>query len=237
MFKHRFVNPEVNKVWDHMNDNTIVITKSDKGRVAILNKCDYKQKLMAILNDQTKSKQITTKISTHLLYFEDKLVDYFALSNHLLMQTPTTLMTSGSKLDVLYGLPKAHKPNNSLRPIISSISTFNYNNAKFPVPITSPITSYQYTNDSSTSFVKEITSLNYQQPVTMASFDVESLFTNVPLQETTELIANSLDNIYLGKFRLDIITFKNYWKSQPIIQVLRLMIVYVKRWCSHGLCN
>lgn len=46
------------------NDNTIVITKPDKGRV-ILNKCDYVQKLITILNDQTKFKRITTKISTH----------------------------------------------------------------------------------------------------------------------------------------------------------------------------
>jgi len=192
------------------NDNTIVITKPDKGRgVVILNKCDYEQKLMDILSDKTKVKQITTKISTHLLYLEDKLNRLLrTIKASININTYNSLMTSGSRPGVLYGLPKVHKPNIPLRPIISSIGTFNYNTAKFLVPIISPLTSNQYTIDNSTSFVKEITSLNFQQPVTMASFDVESLFTNVPLQETTELIANNLDNTYLDKYGLDTITFK-----------------------------
>nr|XP_027226988.1 uncharacterized protein LOC113818961 [Penaeus vannamei] len=192
------------------NDNTIVITKPDKGRgVVILNKCDYEQKLMDILSDKTKFKQITTKISTHLLYLEDKLNRLLrTIKASININTYNSLMTSGSRPGVLYGLPKVHKPNIPLRPIISSIGTFNYNTAKFLVPIISPLTSNQYTIDNSTSFVKEITSLNFQQPVTMASFDVESLFTNVPLQETTELIANNLDNTYLDKHGLDTITFK-----------------------------
>nr|XP_027212312.1 uncharacterized protein LOC113805511 [Penaeus vannamei] len=37
----------------------------------------------------------------------------------------------------------------------------------------------------------------------MASFDVESLFTNVPLHETTELIVNNLNISHLDKFGLD----------------------------------
>nr|XP_027219790.1 uncharacterized protein LOC113812157 [Penaeus vannamei] len=191
------------------NDNTIVITKADKGRVVILNKCDYEQKLMDILSDKTKFKQITTKISTHLLYLEDKLNRLLrTIKASININTYNSLMTSGSRPGVLYGLPKVHEPNIPLRPIISSIGTSNYNTAKFLVPIISPITSNQYTIDNSTSFAKEITSLNFQQPVTMASFDVESLFTNVPLQETTELIANNLDNTYLDKYGLDTFTFK-----------------------------
>nr|XP_027215931.1 uncharacterized protein LOC113808661 [Penaeus vannamei] len=197
------------------NDNTIVITKPDKERgVVILNKCDYEQKLMDILSDKTKFKQITTKISTHLLYLEDKLNRLLrTIKASININTYNSFMTSGSRPGVLYGLPKVHKPNIPLRPIISSIGTFNYNTAKFLVPIISPLTSNQYTIDNSTSFVKEITSLNFQQPVTMASFDVESLFTNVPLQETTELIANNLDNTYLDKYGLDTITFKNGLKN------------------------
>ncbi|XP_069976538.1 uncharacterized protein, partial [Penaeus vannamei] len=109
---------------------------------------------------------------------------------------------------VLYGLPKVHKPNIPLRPIISSIGTFNYNAAKFLVPVISPLTTNHFTIDNSTAFAKEITSLNYQKPVTMASFDVKSLFTNVPLHETTELIVNNLNISHLDKFGLDKVRFR-----------------------------
>ncbi|XP_069975482.1 uncharacterized protein [Penaeus vannamei] len=102
---------------------------------------------------------------------------------------------------VLYGLPKFHKPNIPLGPIISSIDTFNYNAAKFLVPVISPLTSNHYIIDNSTAFAKDITSLNYQNPVTMASFDMESLF-------TTELIVNNLDISHLDKFGLDKVHFR-----------------------------
>ncbi|XP_069970997.1 uncharacterized protein [Penaeus vannamei] len=192
------------------NDNSIVITKPDKGRgVVIVNKCDYKQKLMDILNDQTKFKRISTEISTHLLYLEDKLNRLLrTIKSSISLNTYNSLLSSGSRPGVLYGLPKVHKPNIPLRPIISSIGTFNYNAAKFLVPVISPLTTNHYTIDNSTAFAKEITSLNYQNPVTMASFDVESLFTNVPLHETTELIVNNLNISHLDKFGLDKVHFR-----------------------------
>ncbi|XP_069981868.1 uncharacterized protein [Penaeus vannamei] len=192
------------------NDNSIVITKPDKGRgVVIVNKCDYKQKLMDILNDQTKFKRISTEISTHLLYLEDKLNRLLrTIKSSISLNTYNSLLSSGSRPGVLYGLPKVHKPNIPLRPIISSIGTFNYNAAKFLVPVISPLTTNHYTIDNSTAFAKEITSLNYQNPVTMASFDVESLFTNVPLHETTELIVSNLDISHLDKFGLDKVHFR-----------------------------
>ena len=84
-----------------------------------------------------------------------------------------------------------HKNNTPIRPIISSIGNHNYNTAKFVIPLINPLTENNYTVDNSAEFVKEISSLKFDAPVTLASFDVEFLFTNIPLQETTKLI---LDN-------------------------------------------
>ena len=44
----------------------------------------------------------------------------------------------GSRPGILYGLPKVHKLNFSLRPIISSIGTHCYKVAKFFVPLLHP---------------------------------------------------------------------------------------------------
>ncbi|XP_069971007.1 uncharacterized protein [Penaeus vannamei] len=192
------------------NDESIIITKPDKGRgVVILNKDDYHQKVLNILSDHSKFKRITTEMSTHLLYLEDKLKRLLrTIKSSIDASTYNFLSTSGSKPGLLYGLPKVHKPNIPLRPIISSIGTFNYNTAKFLVPNISPLTTNQYTIENSTVFANEITSLNPEQPITMASFDVESLFTNVPLLETSEIIVNNINSTHLNKFDLTKDSFK-----------------------------
>ena len=57
----------------------------------------------------------------------------------------------------------------------------------------SPITTNEYTINDSFGFAKEICSKNFG-PCVMASFDVKSLFTNIPLKETVQICVNSLFN-------------------------------------------
>ena len=105
------------------------------------------------------------------------------------------LFLQGSKPGILYGLPKVHKVNCPARPVMSAIGTFNYKLAKFLVPILQPLTGNQYTVYSSISFVDEITQLILSHDAVMVSFDVASLFTNIPLDETVNII---LDNHFSG---------------------------------------
>ena len=98
---------------------------------------------------------------------------------------------------MLYGLPKVHKDNCPARPILSAIGTYNYNLAKFFVPLLKPLTTNLYTVTDSFSFVKEISSFP-NNSFYMASFDVTSLFTNVPLDEVIDICTNVMfadDNI------------------------------------------
>ena len=83
------------------------------------------------------------------------------------------------------------KQGTLLRPIISQIGSYTYELAKFLVPILMPLTTNQYTVKDSFSFVNSLMSL--QNVSFMASFDVVSLFTNIPLNETIELC---LDKLY-----------------------------------------
>ena len=75
---------------------------------------------------------------------------------------------------------------------MSAIGTYKYSLAKFLVPILQPLTSNQYTVNSSFSFVKEITSTSFPHSTVMISFDVSSLFTNISLDETVNIILDSL---------------------------------------------
>ena len=94
------------------------------------------------------------------------------------------MYATGTVPGTLYGLPKVHKANNPLRPILSAIGTTGYNLAKFLLPFLAPLTVNSYTVKDSFSFVEEITTIQNSEEYIMASFDVTSLFTNIPLQET-----------------------------------------------------
>ena len=60
------------------------------------------------------------------------------------------------------------------------------------MPLLTPLTLNKYTIKDSFSFAEEL--LNYDSNLIMASFDVESLFTNIPLQETIDLSVKLLFN-------------------------------------------
>ena len=63
--------------------------------------------------------------------------------------------------------------------------------AKFFVPLLHPISSNPLTVTDTFSFVKEIPILPFNtNNVIMASFDITSLFTNIPLDETIDIIVN-----------------------------------------------
>ena len=187
------------------DDSNIVITKPDKGKgVVVMNQSDYDGKMLEILSDTTKFKLLNVDLATHLLKLEDKL-------NRILRTIKTKigdfvyseLYASGSRPGYMYGLPKVHKPGNPLRPIISSIGTFNYNLAKFLVGILKPLTKNEYTIINSASFIRDFFSHQFDNNVVMASFDVVSLFTNIPLKETTDIILNNVDNDHLKTFGLE----------------------------------
>ena len=97
------------------------------------------------------------------------------------------LYVSGSNLGILYGLPKVHKENYPMRPILSACNTPGYGLAKYLVPAISPITTNAYTVKDSFTFARELSNLD-ANGLFMASFDVKSLFTNIPLKETIDII-------------------------------------------------
>ena len=91
-----------------------------------------------------------------------------------------------SRPEIRYGNPKIHKPvaNNfpKFRPILSAINTPGYIIAKFLIPILEPLTHNESTIRKSFSFTRKTST--YHSSIIMASLDVESLFTNIPLNET-----------------------------------------------------
>ena len=76
---------------------------------------------------------------------------------------------------------KSHSVNGALRPILSAIGTCCYKLSKFFLPFIEPITTNEFTVKDFFSFVEELRGLQNCGNYVMASFDIKSLFTNVPL--------------------------------------------------------
>ena len=73
---------------------------------------------------------------------------------------------------------------------LSAIKTPSYNIAEHLFPILEPITTNKFTIKNSFEFAKEV--IEQDSGFYMASLDVESLFTNIPLQETINISRDSL---------------------------------------------
>ena len=111
----------------------IVIVRPDKGSgVVTLGGDIYERKILEIINDTAKFKKLkdnpTLTREEQLQRFLRKIND----KNLFDENTYKKLYPWGSKLATIYGLPKTHKvlfdsDNFSLRPVISSIGTYNYN--------------------------------------------------------------------------------------------------------------
>ena len=80
-----------------------------------------------------------------------------------------------------------------LRPIISSLGTFNYNLARFLFDLLSPLVPNDYSCKDTFSFVSQIKNANLSKK-SLVSYDVTSLFTNIPLQETINIAINLIFN-------------------------------------------
>ena len=105
---------------------------------------------------------------------------------------------SGSVPARFYGTPKIHKFSSSdtfpkLRPIVSFIGTFNYDLARFPGDLLSPVVPDDYSCKDTFSFVSQIKNAHLSGNF-LVSYDITSFFTNIPLQETIDIPINLIFN-------------------------------------------
>ncbi len=144
----------------------------------------------------------------------NKKIEVIKQKGSINQQLYKQLRSCGAKIGVCYGLFKIHKSDLPIRPIISTIGTHNYNTAKYlskvledhfnqPLSINSTHLdpnnnaskstkrSFKYAIKDSFDFINKLNNIKLEKDDFLISIDVVSLYTNVPIDETMEIIKNA----------------------------------------------
>lgn len=189
--------------------NNLVIIRPDKGSgCVLLDRSSYVSKMESILSDSSKfvldAKQTdnTKKLETCISQLLTTLVDQGVISN----QERFRLLSSGHNVPRLYGLPKTHKEQCPLRPILSMCGSPVHKTAAWLTKLISPVKDYfqKYSVKDSFEFVKCLRDYDVNN-CKMVSFDIKSLFTSVPLRETIDIIISTIrdNNLDVGGINLE----------------------------------
>ena len=128
----------------------------------------YKDKLIGILQKLEKDKVITN-VEKRKLY-------------------PTS-----EDSPKFYGLPKIHKAEAPLRPIVSCIGSISYEIASFVADIIGPLagrTAHHLKN--SQDLVEKLSSVTINEHEVLISYDISALFTSVPVDDSIVIIRDRL---------------------------------------------
>nr|VZI19578.1 unnamed protein product [Spirometra erinaceieuropaei] len=175
-------------------DNDLVIVPADKGRsTAVLDRTVYNQKAESLLEDRRSYvpcesnpiKTLTREINATLLAL-GKSGAILPIDRRMARALETALAR-------FYILPKVNKEGTPLRPIVSLKGTSTYGLAKRLFQRLKNLTSDSNTIvTSSTQFLEKLKGVSLLSSDVMVSFDVTSLITSIPHDQTFETIEQLL---------------------------------------------
>ena len=162
-----------------------------------MNRKDYIDKMLVILSDQSKfikdavQDDAVRKIERLLIRKLKALRDKGIIDKHMFQQ----LSPKGTITPRMYGLPKTHKPSIPLRPILSMSGSPYHKLAKWLVDVIEPVqrSLTPHSLRDTFEFINLVSTVNTTDKV-MASFDVQSLFTNVPIDEVIDIVTDFVSN-------------------------------------------
>ncbi|XP_078621335.1 uncharacterized protein LOC144887811 [Branchiostoma floridae x Branchiostoma japonicum] len=181
---------------DLATNQDIVILPADKGRcTVVLDREQYDRKVQDLLGDKNTyaplkkdpTSQFKGKIITALKELEDK-------EKKIDRATYLKLYPTAEQPPTFYGLPKIHKQDVPLRPIVSSIGSVTYELAKFLAKILGPLVGKsQHHVQNSADFVDKIKDLRVEEDEIITSYDVCSLFTCIPPKDAVSVVKEALE--------------------------------------------
>ena len=122
---------EMRALKDLASDEDILILPPDKGKATVaMNKADYDTKMMTMLKDENTYRPVKKDPTSSLERNMNSMLLSLKRSGRLPDGVYSYLSSAGSTSQ-LYGLPKVHKQDVPLRPIVSFVSSSTYRLSRF----------------------------------------------------------------------------------------------------------
>ena len=161
--------------------------------LVVIDKKEYIEKMQTLLEDKNTYRLLkmdpTNRQKNRLINILRSIKSEGRLEDHIYKMYPT-----GASSPKLYGLPKIHKKNIPLRPIVSSQGSVSYGVAKELARILKPLsgnTIHQVNN--SKEFAEDIKKIQLEEGECIISYDVSAIFTSIPVKPAIEVIKKKLE--------------------------------------------
>ncbi|KAJ0170974.1 hypothetical protein K1T71_013746 [Dendrolimus kikuchii] len=173
------------------NKPEITVLRADKGNATVvMDTSDYNSKIQDLLSDESTYKKVKTdptdKVTKQTIAVMKKHSEKLSLD-------VSALTPSCAKAPKLYGLPKIHKNNIPLRPIVSQLDSPTYRLAQHLAKTLNNLRgNTPYHVKDSFDFISAIENLTLAEDEVLVSFDVQSLFTSLPVEDCIEIVKRKL---------------------------------------------
>ncbi|XP_039433524.1 uncharacterized protein LOC120415946 [Culex pipiens pallens] len=166
-------------------NDQLYVTRADKGnKVVVIGAEEYRRKMRELVNDTTTYRQLEGDPTHTILSDLNTLVKQWWTDKQISGPKKRELLLFHCNPPRIYGLPKIHKPNRPLRPVVSTIGTATYKMAKFLAGILGHLVGKTNSHvRSSFTFAEEISKVEVPDGCVMYSLDVVSLYTNIPVDK------------------------------------------------------
>lgn len=177
----------------------LVIVLADKGnRTVVMTKTDYKSKMFDLLSDQNTYRSLpydtSDALHARLIYMATRLKKNKWINE----EDYNKIVMYNSAMPKIYGQPKVHKPQIPHRPVVASYESPNYKASSFLAEILKHLTKHsKYNIKNAFEFVERVSKLKLNHNELCVSFDVVSLFTNVPLDLIEQILKDRWNEIQL----------------------------------------
>jgi hypothetical protein len=204
-----------------ITDNKISLVKADKGNTTVIINTDT---LNNKITDYIKNNNITQLKADPTDKYQNNTRQTINSMKHILNDNQKrTLKQIHPKAPTLQALPKIHKKDIPIRPVINNKLAPAHKLAKFIEQ-----TIRQHINIHTETYIKNTTDLVNKikdtiipHNSTLASFDITNLYTNIPVPQTLSILKNQLQHNNLQEEyimeimkALNIITSQNYFNTQ-----------------------
>ncbi|XP_044745168.1 uncharacterized protein LOC123307031 [Coccinella septempunctata] len=161
-----------------------------------MNKSEYERKIQSIL-DSKEFREVPKDPTQTIQNKCNKFITTLCERGYISDQQAKQMKTYNSTCPRIYGNPKVHKPDNPLRPIISSVNSPTSKLAKFVADILK--SAYNPNNDyyikDTFDFANQINDFQLPNNHKIASFDVVNLFGNLDKNNIIKILEKKWEQI------------------------------------------